>query len=196
LSSGKSKESYLATAKKILGSDFELPIAATDGGGGVVSQKYGMLTDSQIEELMGCFVEIALCERKVEHVVEVGVWISFHVELGVVGLTWFVLFPGVALAGGGANFVSECSDSSSRQTIWYVLLIIKILILFSFTAPLRLGRLVPRQRRDFCTIRSCPRGFLRHISLLRKYRLSRAQEMDCAKYDTRIARTKKTGDFA
>jgi len=63
----------LATAKKILGSDFELPIAAADGGGGVVSQKYGLLTDSQIEEVMRCFVEIALSERKVERVDEVGV---------------------------------------------------------------------------------------------------------------------------
>lgn len=185
MSSGKGKESYLATAKKILSSDLELPIAATDGGGGVVSQNYGLLTDSQIEEVMGCFVEIALCEKKVEHVDEVGVWILFYVEQGVAGLTWFVSFPGVALARGGANFIFECSDGSPRQTIWYAL--IKFLILFSFTAPFRLGRLVPRHRRDLCTIRSCPRDFLRHIFLLRKYRLSRAQEMGCAKYDTRIA---------
>jgi hypothetical protein len=62
LSSNRTKESYLATAKKILGPDFELPVV-TDGG--VVWQKYGSLTDSEIEELMGCFVGVALCERKV-----------------------------------------------------------------------------------------------------------------------------------
>lgn len=67
--SSKTKESYLGTAKGILGPDFVFPISAA---GGVVSQKYGSLTDSEIEDLMACFVGIALRERKVDREEEVG----------------------------------------------------------------------------------------------------------------------------
>lgn len=81
-SSEQTKESYLTTAKKLLGPDFELPIVAD---GGVVSQKYGSLTDSEIEELMGCFVGVALCERKVENEEEVG---AFNIVSWWEGLCW------------------------------------------------------------------------------------------------------------
>ncbi|KAF8883072.1 hypothetical protein CPB84DRAFT_1713436 [Gymnopilus junonius] len=67
------KEEYLRIARSILGPSFQVPI---EEHGGVISSKYGSLIDSEIADLMACYIGIAQCDEELGKQQEALLWLE------------------------------------------------------------------------------------------------------------------------